>query len=811
MRFIFARILRAALSIIATVATVGLLAVSLVSIPVAQASSSCPNELFRTGPGANLPDCRAYELVSPAEKNGGEVDGGGQFEVVPAPQQAAVNGEAITYGSQTAFPGADPASSPLTTQYISRRTVTGWRTEAITPEQDLPGGVFDKNFGSEEFNPFLGFSENLEHAFLVANEPSPVPGAPAGYYNPYLRDDAANSYRLLSTVTPPMVPPGPADGNKPGLVIEYAGMSKDGSHAVFQADDALTPGGLPGTTEREALPIRNLYEWSEGHLELISVLPADEGGTAVNARFGTVRSATNVDLDEDGNRVVSADGSRVIWTPFTERNGPPQLYMHELTADGPRTVKISASHRTIEDPAGPRVANYWAASADGSSVFFTSCGKLTNDSTASVRNCSSTPGEPSPEGEGITPEGEDLYRYDANTGELSDLSVDPVPGQTASVMGVMGASEDGSYVYFVAQGALAKGAPFGKHIYNIYSWHDGAISLVASTTRSDYLLGTDGNGEGFGRFEALRDSQELLAYAPARVSPNGRYLAFQSSERLTGYDNQPVQAGACATVNSFFGAGNGYANEGLGTGRCVEVYEYDAASGRLTCASCNPEGLPPVGDSIVPMPLHTIAELPGWQSTTDQQRYLLDDGRLFFDSTDELLPQASNGGEMNVYEYEAGGVGSCQRESGCLALISTGTSSGNSLFIDASASGDDVFMVTRQSLVEQDGDEALDLYDVRVDGGFLAPPTPPCGGEACRAPITSAPAIYQAPPSATFVGPGNPPPPTVPVPVSKAKKSKPKSKAKRTRPVKSRRRHSGKAKKASHGSRARRSSRGSRG
>ncbi len=88
------------------------------------------------------------------------------------------------------------------------------------------------------------------------------------------------------------------------------------------------------------------------------------------------------------------------------------------------------------------------------------------------------------------------------------------------------------------------------------------------------------------------------------------------------------------------------------------------------------------------MASHAIITYRGWQSSTVQQRYLLDDGRLFFDSEDALLAQASNG-KQNVYEYEPAGDGSCAGESegGCLSLISTGTSSEDSFFMDASANG----------------------------------------------------------------------------------------------------------------------------
>ena len=127
------------------------------------------------------------------------------------------------------------------------------------------------------------------------------------------------------------------------------------------------------------------------------------------------------------------------------------------------------------------------------------------------------------------------------------------------------------------------------------------------------------------------------------------------------------------------------------------------------------------------------------------ERYVSDSGQVFFNTADALLPTATNDAQ-NVYEYEAGQ----------LRLISTGTSSADSLYLDSTPSGNDVFFVTSQALVPQDIDGAYDIYDARVGGGFPVPPTPApsCQGDTCQPPPPSPPAPPVAG-SVTFVGPGN--------------------------------------------------------
>jgi hypothetical protein len=342
------------------VVAIGLLMALLGFSSAAQASSSCPNELFRTGPGSNLPDCRAYEMVSPPEKNGGEVDNSPTLEGTPPnPEQAALNGEAVTYGSTAAFTETDPESAPVTSQYISRRTAEGWRTEAITPPQKEPGAVLNRGDAAVDFSLFQGFTEDLSYAFMQAYEPYPVAGAPEKYYAPFVRDNLNGSYTLLSTAKPPVQVPGISDYFE-GLRMEYAGMSADGSHVVFSANDALTPEALPGEF--------NLYESSNGKLELVSVLP--DGKPVSEATFGRAEYDQG-GLGEGYDRVISPDGSRVFFTARGETTSTKQVYMRELGPDGARTVRISASQKTNGagaggiDPNGPQPAVYRQASPDG--------------------------------------------------------------------------------------------------------------------------------------------------------------------------------------------------------------------------------------------------------------------------------------------------------------------------------------------------------------------------------------------------------------------------------------------------------------
>jgi hypothetical protein len=156
-----------------------------------------------------------------------------------------------------------------------------------------------------------------------------------------------------------------------------------------------------------------------------------------------------------------------------------------------------------------------------------------------------------------------------------------------------------------------------------------------------------------------------------------------------------------------------------------------------------------------------------------QSRYLSNEGRVFFDSSDALVPADVNG-VSDVYEFEPVGVGNCSEATrtnsfeyvpsagGCVGLISSGTSSEESAFLDASENGNDVFFLTAAKLAPQDYDTSDDVYDAHectTESPCIpnpAGPSPECTTvDACRAAPTPEPSIYGPPSSATFNGQGN--------------------------------------------------------
>ena len=681
--------------------------------------TDCLNQAFRGGASARLPDCRAHEMVSPVDKGNGDIAvlAAATFPI-PYPaalEQGSLDGNKLAYSSSTAF--GDAVSAPWTSQYIaSREEGAGWSTHAISPPRESKSITSSGlRFDSE----YKFFSADLCSGWLLHDTDPPLAAdAVPGFQNLYRRDNCgagADSYEAITTVEPPSANP---DQYRP----EFQGFSADGTHAFFLSSDKLTDDAA------SIAPRNQLYELTGGVLRYVCVLPNGESsgqpcsaGTANDLRDGRNNTVAGA---------VSEDGSRVFWSlPADSVNGlgPGSLYVRK-NPDREPTESGECSEAEPENACtvlitGSSAARFWTAAADGSTAIYTV---------------------------GDTEKGTAvLFEFDVEDGESAPIA--------EGAMGIAGASEDASRIYFVSTKALtgeeenSEGAKAKEGKPNFYLYQAGEEGEESSTTFVATISSANVNPGSKATLAAV--SAEPMKRA-ARVSSDGQHFAFPSNTSLTDYDNTDA-------IES--------------TKQDAEVYLYDAPTDKLACVSCNPSGARPKGRDLevsgIPQGFWAAAQIPGWQNQLYAPRALSEDGsQLLFESFEALVPRDTNG-RQDVYEWErAGSAGECVKAGaelfvasagGCLSLISSGESPTDSEFVDASPDGRDVFFKTASSLLPQDPG-LIDIYDAREGGGLPVPPPParPCEGEACQSP----PAPPEAPTTASsnYEGPGNPPVPRKP-------------------------------------------------
>ena len=477
----------------------------------------------------SLPDGRSWELVSPPDKRGALIsnllDG--------AVTQASADGEAITYLA-SAPTELQPSGNSYKMQVLSTRTSGAWGSRDILTPREIANGLIssyeDRFFSSDlsvavvqpvgVFVPSLSSEASEQTAFLRTD------------YTSGDREDpcVSSCYRPLVTGAPGSanVPEGTEFGETSQCRNslcgpEFLGASPDGSHIVLKANAPLIEGA----------PAHSLYEWVDGQLELVSVLPeglpASDPGVLGSGQFQLTAAGAN-----KGN-AVSVDGSRIVWS--TGRDATDRLYLRDMGRE--ETVELGGSE-----------AKFQAASVDDSRVFFTVKG--------------------------------DLFVFEAplggalSAGHVTELT--PGGGVLETVLGV---SRDGSSLYFVASTVLTNApSPRGESAQaggpNLYLYHAGTVKLVAVLSPRDT---SDWGVNGY----------NMARMTATRVSSDGRWLAFMSERSLTGYSNRDVRSGVADEEVFLYDAAS---NGGEGELVCASCDPTGARPHGVLDVEINEEGLP---------------------------------------------------------------------------------------------------------------------------------------------------------------------------------------------------------------------------
>jgi hypothetical protein len=674
----------------------------------------CPAETV-SSPGfrSYLPDCRAFEEATPVFKDGTEL-------LVPA---VSGDGSSLIVQALGGFAGVESGSDSTNgPTYELSRSGVGWTVAAIMPASP----AFPTSY-------WLAGSTDLASTLWIARAGSESIAGESLYVR-----EADGVMVKVGPVLPPSAVVGPSSGEYQRFASfaesEFKGASGDLSRVLFEIHDGRELGlAWPGDTTISGAVKTSLYEFvgvGQSRPELVgvsdgsTVVPGENEGRALPA--GRLISSCNTYLgsreSNDVYNAVSGDGGVVF---FTAEKGPcsdsgevgegPEAVELYARVGGQQTVPVSepavganlACSACNESVRGD--AEFAGASEDGSKVLF-----LTEQELLAGA------------------EGMNLYEYDFDNPPSSsgapDGKIVRVSGGsgTPEVQGVARVSEDGSHVYFVAKGVLtgANGegsapTPGGDNLYVFErdaEFPAGRLAFVATL--------------------AAGDSQDWSATDNRLVqaTPDGQFLVFDSVADLTPGD----------------------------TATARQVFEYDAASEELVRVSRGANDDQPQGtlsanghESGIRAQAYFGKDEPQEAAT---RLYVSEDGgTVLFESGGALtlgVNPAALSGQESAYEYEsAAGSGGLLSE-GNVYLVAPESPTISQVVKGLDESGQDMFFQTGASLVPQDSDSQLDVYDARVDGGFAAPDPPPgCEGEGCGA-LYSQP-VMDVPASTSGVGDGN--------------------------------------------------------
>jgi hypothetical protein len=631
--------------------------------------------IYDTG-GEGLPDNRAYEMVSPPQKNGALV-GGVLFGLRP---DISESGSRVIAASIQCYADALSCTGSRQrdgTPYLMSRSAGGWVTTALAPPatrfEASTSWLVSANTGMALFSmPAL---PNLEDDF-------------------YARE-ANGEFVDLGETTPP------ADGpqGEPGSSTIKA--TSDFSHVVFEAPQV----GWPMAEGAEG---SQPYELSESHgltPELVAVSGGPDSSSLISKCQASLGSATGTAPPG----TFSEDGKTVYFTASacssgTGENAGVEVPSNTLYAriDEARTVKIS--ERSPSDCATsacrnslPQAAIFAGASSDGSKAFFRSNQQLTDQASSSGN----------------------LYEYDSDnqTGEnLIDISAGDTSGEGPRVQGVMAISPDGSHVYFVAGGVLTVANARGEvpvsgannlYVYERNGGHPkGQIAFIVQLPESDAA-------------QEWRNNKGSPVHA--NVTPDGQFLVFESQGNLTS--DHPLTEGAkrvfrydaeTAKITPVSVGERGFNDNGNGDPGNASIVPAYEGSGHAGAARTDPT-------------MSNDGHYIFFESPAALTPHALGDVEI-----------GTLGGEpvyaQNVYEWNEGRVslisdGKDTTEYGVESAIK---------LLGSDASGANVFFRTADSLVSTDTDTQMDFYDARACTatdpciGPQPPMTSPCLGEACH-------------------------------------------------------------------------------
>lgn len=591
--------------------------------PLAPKQPPCPpNEAFRIGPGALLPDCRAYEMVSPIDKNGADIST--LFNALgdrTGLNKFGSSGDKLTFSAYRAF--GEVESAPYTVQYMATRGGSGWSSKGISPPKE--GASL---YGTIQLDTqFKGFTDDLCQSWLLQDtDLSLAEGSLPGWPGVYRRDLCAGEYSFLAPETAPTVE---VNEFRP----ELQGYSEDGSVVIFRAAGKLT---------NNAQKARQLYEVdNNGKLRLVCILPTKAAYNAACSGGMEGTGGVHPERSASLSNTISDDGSVIYWTASNQ--GPGSLYAR---INHNETVAVSEGS-----------AQFWTASTDGSRAIYSSGGGLFEFDLATATSESLAGGF-----QGVLGASDDAAKVYFASSEVLDAGASA--GQPNLYL--YEAGEPDSFEFIATLSARDVSGTHGIPS-NTDPWPirrvarvtpDGAaLAFISSASLTGYdnvdVNSAQADAEVF-LYRAGPDSLACVSCLRTGARPNGRNIKdehelatdFWAAAQLPAAENQIHFPNVLAEDGTrlYFESFDPLALRD--TNKKQDVYQWEA-EGAGNCTTTAPGYDAALGGCVN---LISSGESPQDSEIVDVSA----DGRdVFFKTTQSLLPQ--DPGLVDIYDARAGG------------------------------------------------------------------------------------------------------------------------------------------------------------
>jgi hypothetical protein len=492
--------------------------------------SPCGNALLRTGFSVLLPDCRAYELVTPPDTNGRAPIGTSREVNSFTNRQVSPGGEKFPFKVEGGtLPGSTGTGSQFGDPYVSSRTAGGWTTTYTGPSALEAPTIIPGSSSPDQGYSFWSAQGSMGSA-LIGGEKTNYVRYPDGHSEPIGQGS-------LGTVDPTAVGQMIGEGgthilfatgtlHKPSVQLEPT-AAPDGTRAIYDrtADGtthvvSLKPGNEPfgagedaffqgssldgrGVAFRVGAKIffrydnAKTFEIGEG----VEFAGFDEGGRRFFFVEGGDLKAFDAGTEEE---TLFADTAAPVVPVYVAADGTAAYFVSETAVSG-----------SGENPEGD------VAQAGEQNLYLSREGAIAFVATVTARDVE---GEPGPTGSNID-----------GLGLLTEAAPAPFPGRFGLVPAR--STPDGGVLLFKSRAALGDYDPEGHaEIYRYDSAGDElqCVSCIATgaAASSDAGLQSE-NREGSALFFALA--------WPKNLRDDGRRAFFESSEALVPRDTDGLQ------------------------------------------------------------------------------------------------------------------------------------------------------------------------------------------------------------------------------------------------------------------------------